>query len=133
MFSHANLKILRNVRQFLRGRTTTRPHVLESLGSHCFHFSHSEQTRCSCGCSKNIFVIYSLSQLVTLFFRIFKTLPIPNRKSWGAEILRKCSPPPWVTCHMGSFWNSRKILKSVSLMYNKIFCTKMSKQKKTIS
>ena len=28
---HANLKILRKVREFLRGRTTARPHVLESL------------------------------------------------------------------------------------------------------
>ena len=35
-----------------------------------------------------------------LSFRIFKTLFFPNRKSWGAEILRECSPPPCVTCHV---------------------------------
>ena len=29
---HANLKILRKVRKFLRGRTTARLHILESLG-----------------------------------------------------------------------------------------------------
>ena len=28
---HANLKILRKVRKFLRGRATARPHILESL------------------------------------------------------------------------------------------------------
>ena len=31
LFTHANLKILRKVRKFLRGRTTAQPHVLESL------------------------------------------------------------------------------------------------------
>ena len=29
---------------------------------------------------------------------IFKVLSIPNHKSWGAEILRECSPP--TMCHM---------------------------------
>ena len=32
---HANLKILRKVRNFLRGRTTARPHVSKSLNTHC--------------------------------------------------------------------------------------------------
>ena len=34
-----------------------------------------------------------------LLFRIFKTMSIPNRKSWGAEILRECSPPTML--HVG--------------------------------
>ena len=29
---------------------------------------------------------------------LFKDLSIPNHKSWGAEILRECSPP--TMCHM---------------------------------
>ena len=29
---------------------------------------------------------------------IFKVLSIPNHKSWGAELLRECSPP--TMCHM---------------------------------
>ena len=29
---------------------------------------------------------------------IFKVLSIPNHKSWGAEILKECSPP--TMCHM---------------------------------
>ena len=29
-----------------------------------------------------------------------RTLSIPNRKSWQADILRECSLPPCVTCHM---------------------------------
>ena len=33
-----------------------------------------------------------------LSFRIFKALSILNRKSWGAVILRECSPP--TMCHM---------------------------------
>ena len=33
-----------------------------------------------------------------LSFRIFKTLPISNGRSWGAEILRECSTP--TMCHM---------------------------------
>ena len=33
---------------------------------------------------------------VILLFKIFKTLSIPNRKSWGVEILRECSPPDWL-------------------------------------
>ena len=42
-------------------------------------------------------------------FRIFKTLPIPNRKSWEAEILRECSPATMchmscVTCHLSHVW-----------------------------
>ena len=38
---------------------------------------------------------------VVLLFRIFETLSIPNRNSWEAEMLGKCSPtPPWVTCHV---------------------------------
>ena len=40
----------------------------------------------------------SLVHWVILLFRIFKTLYIPNRKSWGAEIFRECSPP--TMCHM---------------------------------
>ena len=40
-----------------------------------------------------------------LLFRIFKTLSIPNSKSWGAKILRECSTPTmWhmscVTCYV---------------------------------
>ena len=31
---------------------------------------------------------------------IFKLLSLPNRKSWGAAILRERSPPPPVMCHM---------------------------------
>ena len=31
-------------------------------------------------------------------FRILKILSIPNRKSWGTDILRECSPP--TMCHM---------------------------------
>ena len=38
-------------------------------------------------------------QSVILSFRIIKTLSIPNRKSYGAEILRWFSLPPH-TCHM---------------------------------
>ena len=33
-----------------------------------------------------------------ILFRIFKTLTIPNLKSWGAEILRECSRR--TMCHM---------------------------------
>ena len=33
-----------------------------------------------------------------LFYNIFNVLLIPNHKSWGAEILRECSPP--TMCHM---------------------------------
>ena len=33
-----------------------------------------------------------------LSFRVFKTLSIANRMSWGAELLRACSPP--TICHM---------------------------------
>ena len=35
--------------------------------------------------------------------------------------------------YKGSFRNSKKMLKSVSLMQNKIFCTKRTKQKSTIT
>ena len=34
------------------------------------------------------------------FILNLKTLSIPNRKSWGAAILRKIHPPPCVSCHM---------------------------------
>ena len=37
---------------------------------------------------------------VILSFRIFKTLSIPSRKSWGPEILRECSTQPCATCHV---------------------------------
>ena len=33
-------------------------------------------------------------------FRIFKTMLIPNHKSWRAEILRECSPPHYVRCQV---------------------------------
>ena len=33
---------------------------------------------------------------VILLFKIFKTLSIPNRKSWGVEILRECSPHDFI-------------------------------------
>ena len=35
---------------------------------------------------------HSLIHWVILLFRIFKTLYIPNNKSWGADFLRECSP-----------------------------------------
>ena len=33
-------------------------------------------------------------------FRIFKTLSIPNHKSWGADMKREFTPPLCVPCHM---------------------------------
>ena len=53
--------------------------------------------------------IHSLIQwvliCVILLIKIFKTLFIPNRKSWEAEVLKECSPPTmchmtYATCHM---------------------------------
>ena len=48
--------------------------------------------RCSRDCFINMFV-YSLIHYVILLFLMFKTLSIPNCMSWGAEMLRECSPP----------------------------------------
>ena len=56
------------------------------------------QTRCSWGCAKNTFVIHSFINSVLLLLRIFKTLSIPNRKSWEAEIQREWSTP--TMCHI---------------------------------
>ena len=48
--------------------------------------------RCSRDCFINMFV-YSLIHYIILLFWMFKTLSIPNCMSWGAEMLRECSPP----------------------------------------
>ena len=60
-------------------------------------------------------LIHSLSMLS---FRIFKTLSIPNCKSWGAKILRECSPPTMchmscVTCHVYFFMGLTKVVELV--------------------
>ena len=57
-----------------------------------------KQTRWNRGCSTITFISHSFNDWVILSFRIFKTLLIPNRKSWGAETLRECSSPSM--CHM---------------------------------
>ena len=43
-------------------------------------------------------LIYAFIRCVIFLFRIFKTRFLPNRKGWGAKILRKCSP--LTRCHM---------------------------------
>ena len=45
-----------------------------------------------------------------LLFRIFKTLTVPNRKSWGASILRECSRP--TMCYMSGVKKGSKELTS---------------------
>ena len=70
-------------------------YIMQSLCAYTKKYTH-----CSWGCSTITFVIISFSQLVILFLLIFKTLSFPNHKSQGAEILRKCSTPPCVLCHM---------------------------------
>ena len=50
-------------------------------------------------------LIDSFVNRVIILFRIFKTLSIPNRKRWRADILRECSPPTMcqisrVTCQV---------------------------------
>ena len=49
----------------------------------------------------------SFTELFVLSFRIFNSLSIPKCKSWGAEILRECSPPtmrqmPRIMCQLSS-------------------------------
>ena len=43
-------------------------------------------------------LIYWLSNWVTIFLHLFKRLLLPNRKCWGAEILKECSTP--TSCHI---------------------------------
>ena len=49
-------------------------------------------------CIKVIKLVCLVVQSVMVLFRIFKTLSIPNRKSWRDEILRE-----FVTCHVSHF------------------------------
>ena len=48
--------------------------------------------------SMNDEAVYRTAPATPGLLNIFKALWIPNHKSWGAEILRECSPPS--TCHM---------------------------------
>ena len=48
----------------------------------------------------HLLIIHSMIQSLILCGNIFISLSFPNRKSQGAEILRKYSPPPCITSHM---------------------------------
>ena len=43
-------------------------------------------------------IVHCLTHSFKVCGNIFMVLSIPNHKSWGAEILRECSPP--TMCHM---------------------------------